>query len=216
MKTDIKHWGLLRALYIRLMWLLNRALGLNLYWVTRRALTPGGGQSAETRTVIATRETLAPYIDDPAYALPERYVAEAFTRGDVCVAIFAEGRVTGYGWVAYKPVPHEGRIWVEFAPGQRYTTNSFTHPDFRGRHLRGSKGVLDALDRKHGTTHSLSAIHTHNFASLRADARNGAQVVGLAGYEEVFGRVMAFRSAGARRVEFRFHCPDGRQDSVGS
>ena len=86
-----------------------------------------------------------------------------------------------------------------------------TDADFRGRHLRGSRGVLDALDRSHGATHALSTIHSHNYASLRADARSGARRIGLAGYIQIFGRVIPFRSPGARKVGFRFHCPTERQ-----
>ena len=209
MRDDIARWGWLRALYIRLMWLLDRTLGLQLYWITRRPLRPSVSGPSSIETCLATKKMLEPYIGDPTYNLRAAYVDDAFARGDVCVAIFADGRLAGYGWVAYQPVPHAGRIWVDFAPGQRYTTNSFTHPDFRGRHLRGSRGALETLDREHGTTHALSAIPTHNFASVRADARSGAEIIGLAGYVEIFGRFLAVRSPGAKRVGFRFHSPEG-------
>lgn len=205
LQDDLARWGARRTLHIRLMWLLDRVAGLSLYWVTRRDLSRKAARPADAEARLATRESLAPYLDDPSYGLSRDYVEAAFARGDVCVALFAEGRLAGYGWVAYRPVPHEGRVWVAFAPGHRFTTNSFTHPDFRGRHLRGSQGALDELDRQHGATHSISAIHTHNFASLRADARNGAEIVGLAGYLELFGRVLPFRSPGAGKHGFRFH-----------
>ena len=210
--NDLNRWGRYRALYIRLMWFMNRVVGLNIFWVTRRKLETKCSPDASIHTAIASRETLAPYFNDPAYNLGQSYVDQAIDRGDVCVATFVEDRLAAYGWVAYKPVPHAGRIWIDFNPGHRYTTNSFTHPDFRGRHIRGSFGALDPLDRQHGATHSLSIVHTHNFASLRADARSGATIVGFAGYFDLFGRVIAFRSPGAKKHGFRFHCPVGTED----
>lgn len=216
MREEIDRWGWPRYLHMRLMWDLNRVVGLDLFWITRRKLGPRGDPPDSVRTQLASREVIDPYLQDPSYNLRKRWVVDSFARGDVCVATFVDDRLAAYGWVAYKPVPHAGQIWIDFDSGHRYTTSSFTHPDFRGRHIRGSFGALDALDREHAVTHSLSAINTHNFASLRADARTGAKIVGFAGYFEVFGRVFAFRSPGAKKYGFRFHCPDDSQARVAS
>ncbi len=204
MRDEIERWGWPRYLYSRLMIGLNRLVGLDVVWVTRRDLAQSRPAPPSIEVRLAAAEDLAPYIADPSYKLEKKYVNDAFARGDTCVATYLDGRLAAYGWVIYKAAPYDGEIWVDFHPGHRFTTSSFTHPDYRGRHIRGSFGALDALDRQHAVTHTLATIHTHNFASLRADARGGAKIVGCAGYVNTSKLFVGFRSPGAKKCGFRF------------
>lgn len=204
MQRDAGNSGLLEFLHVEIKWLLKRFLDFKLVWVNRRELGPATSAPEAVRTEIASYQTLEPCLGIPEYHLREEVVSGHFARGDVCVATFLGDQLASYSWVRYRPVEAPGKAWPEFGPEHRYTVWGFTHPDFRGRHIRGSFGALDALDRKHAVTHSINYIDTHNFSSLKAEARHGGETVGLAGYFRLFGRIVTFRSPGAKKYGFRF------------
>ena len=204
MLIDNKSLGLLDYLHVQIKWLLKRFLDLNLVWVSRRQLGPATTPPNLVRTQISSYEMLKPHLEKPAYGFDEGVVSRSFTRGDICVATFQNDRLAAYSWVRYKPVETSGGVWVDFSPVHRYNVWGYTHPDFRGRHIRGSFGALNELDREHEITHTISCIDTHNFSSLKAEARHGGEFVGLAGHVRLFGRIFTFRSPGVKRYGFKF------------
>ena len=204
MRSDPKSLRFLDYLHIEIKWLFKRLLGLELVWVSRRELGPAGKPPDSVQTQIASYELLTPYFDDPSYGFNEHAISRNFARGDVCVVTFLNDRLAAYSWVRYKPVEISGSLWANFDPGHRYNVWGYTHPDFRGRHIRGSFGALDELDRKYAITHTISYIGTHNFSSLKAEARHGGEIIGIAGYVKVFGRFVSFRSSGVKRYGFKF------------
>lgn len=191
-------------MHVQIKRLLKRFLNLKLVWVSRRQLGPVQSPPMLVRTQIASFETLKPYLDNPAYGFNERVVSSNFDRGDICVATYLDDVLAAYSWVRYKPVAIQGVVWADFGPAYRYNVWGYTHPEFRGRHIRGSFGALCELDRKHAITHSIGYIDTHNFASLRAETRHGGEIIGLAGHFKLLGHVVTFRSPGAKRYGFRF------------
>jgi hypothetical protein len=204
MRRDAKSLGFLDHLHLEIKWLLKRLLDLKLVWVTRRELSPATKPPDSVHTQIASHKMLKPYFDDPAYGFNEQTVSGNFARGDVCVVTFLNDRLASYSWVRYQPVEIRGSVWADFGPGHRYTVWGYTHPDFRGRHIRGSFGALDELDREQAITHTINYIDTHNFSSLRAEARHGGEIIGLAGHFKVFGRIFTFRSPGLKKYGFKF------------
>ncbi len=158
-------------------------------------------------TRIADSALLAPYVDRDGYELSQSFTAPALARGEHCVVTLLDGELAAYGWVSYRATPHLHGLWVTFDAGQRYNFKSFTLPAYRGRHLRGSFGALQALDQQQGASHTISFIALHNRASIRAEQRNGGRLAGYAGYWRHPWGAWPFRSAGARRCGFRFYRP---------
>ena len=195
--------GFLDYLRIEMKWILKRFVGLKLVWVNRRKLGTSTKPPELVRTQIASYELFTLHFGDPSYRLDEQAVSKNFAGGDVCVVTFLNDQLAAYSWVRYKPLEIAGGEWADFSPGHRYSVWGYTHPDFRGRHIRGSYGALDELDREHAITHTISYIETHNFSSLKAEARHGGEIIGIAGYIKVFGRFFSFRSPGVKRCGFK-------------
>ncbi|MFK7914882.1 MAG: hypothetical protein AB8B93_13275 [Pseudomonadales bacterium] len=203
--TQRQHWGFWRNLLARVMGWLRRHAGLCLAGVYRAPIKKQFNEPpAELHVSLATAQELQPYAEAGLHQLSVSQVAEAFARGDGCVATYVAGQFAAHGWVAYAAAPHVGGLWVTFGPGQRYNYKSYTLPEFRGRHIRGSYGVLQPLDAQHQVTHTIAFIETYNFASRRAELRNGGVRVGYAGYFRWFGRTVPFRSPGAAKYGFAF------------
>lgn len=196
---------LLGKLYATFMRSLARRLGLTVVIVYRTSLERSyGAPPAGVQVQLATAEQLQPYAADEEYELSSDSIAAAFDRGDQCVATYLNGELAAYGWVSYSQAPHYAGLWVRFAEGQRYNYKSFTLPRFRGKHLRGSFGVLAACDTALGVTHTIEFIETHNVASMRAERRNGGRRVGFAGYALLPSGPLTFSSPGAKRYGFAF------------
>jgi hypothetical protein len=173
--------------------------------VYRAPLKPHrGAPPPGVHVMLAQRADLEPFLDRPDYGLQRAFVDAAFARNDACVATFVDGELAAYGWVSYAAAPHTHEVWVRVGAGHRYNYKSLTLPRYRGRHLRGSFGVLAARDAAEGVTHTLAFIERGNLASERAEQRSGGVRVGQAGFARPFGRLLAFRTPGARRFGFEF------------
>lgn len=205
LKTQRQRWGVWRAGYGWLLDQLYRYLGL--YWASvyrAPVKTQFPPVPAKLTVRLATPQELAPYAMDSRFQLSASYLEQAFARGEACVVTYVGDQFAAYGWVAYASAPHVDGLWIRFGPGQRYNYKSFTVPAFRGQHIRGSFGVLQALDAQHAVTHTISFIQVQNFASHRAEARSGGVRVGYAGYLRLFGRCFTLRTPGAARYGFAF------------
>ena len=183
--------------------------GLHIVRIYRAPLKRGSGPPPSGVSVkLATAEDLQPFFDQPGFELTRGFVQEAFERGDACVTTWLNDTLAAYGWVAYRgAAPHVDGLQVRFQNGYRYNYKNLTLPEFRGRHLRGSFGVLRELDEAHGVTHTLAFIAVDNVASIRAEQRSGGVVVGYAGYLRLLRRYFVFRSRGAARYGFAFKAP---------
>ena len=97
---------------------------------------------------------------------------------------------------------------MEFDRRAAYTYRHFVRRDERGRRL--TPGMLRAVDlalAQHGRRRCVTLVYTHNRASIRASERSGARTVGYAACLNMFGRVLSWRSPGAKREGLRFFRP---------
>ena len=122
----------------------------------------------------------------------------------LAVVGYLNGYLVSYGWAGYGKTPHAHGVSVSFAPGHRYNYKAFTAPAFRGRHLRGSYGHLEAADAKRGVTHSIAFIDYRNKASQSAETRNGGYPIGYAGFIKIGALFLSYSSPGARHHAFNF------------
>ena len=158
--------------------------------------------------VALTEDEVLAWCSDPELELDEARVRAAYQRGDVCVAALDAGRVIGYMWFAFGPVPHIRGIWVKFGPAARYSYKSFIRPSYRGR------GIAPQLYRRaneicprRGRVLNVLMVDIDNEASLRASYAAGRVPVGYAGFFTLLGLTFTFRSPGARRCGFAFYRP---------
>ncbi|MGI9325127.1 MAG: hypothetical protein ACR2PZ_07900, partial [Pseudomonadales bacterium] len=169
-RDSVTRWGLGRGLYSTIMQRLKWWLGMTVTGIYRAPLKkPGKSPPESVRASLASAADLAPFVGKRGYELSPEFVASAFARDDLCVATYVDGAFAAYGWVAYRTAPHVDGVWVQFAAGQRYNYKNLTLPEYRGRHIRGSFGVLQTRDQYECVTHSLAFIETHNYASIRAE-----------------------------------------------
>jgi hypothetical protein len=194
----------------RLAKLLQRHVGLNLYRVLSRHLEPAAQAApiAGIRFTLLDEAQALAHSRDAELELSPASVREAFARGDVCVGALEDERLLGYAWFAFSPTPESGGTWVDFAPSATYTYRHFVRPSQRGRRIVG--GMLFAADAeavRRGRSTCLTLVYTHNRASIRASERSGARTVGYAACWKLFGRLLCWRSSGAREAKLLFFRP---------
>jgi GNAT superfamily N-acetyltransferase len=195
---------------IMLFNLLGRFLKIHVFRITSRPLREQSYQPAGIRLRQVDEAELLPYCADPEMQLPVDHVRAAFARGDVCAAAFDGGRLAGYEWFAHGRAPHIDSVWVEFAADARYAYKQFVRAQYRGRRIAaGLSTHVDDWHRRRGFTRAISMIDLDNNASWRSEARLGARTAGYAGYVRWFGRCIAFRSPGARRLRLRLYSSPG-------
>jgi GNAT superfamily N-acetyltransferase len=189
--------------------LLQRYFGLYLYRVMARPLDANapGPHGAVQFALLREAEVLA-HCGDAELELPAASVRASFERGDFCVGALQDGRLLGYAWFAFGATPESGGAWVEVDRGAAYTYRHFVRPGCRGLGLapRMLRGADDALAQR-GRSRCVTLIYTYNRASIRASARSGALTVGYAARLRLFGRVLSWRSPGAKREGLRFFRP---------
>jgi hypothetical protein len=125
----------------------------------------------------------------------------------VCVGALNQRLIASYCWFALSgQAPLSASLDIHFDPScQVYAYKMLTLPSHRGRRLPlycASFG--DAELRKKGYTHSIGYVRLQNFASRRALSRIPEnQTVGVILYVVLFGRLLCFVTAGARRYGIR-------------
>jgi GNAT superfamily N-acetyltransferase len=197
-------------MYARIVKFLQLYLGLSVFRVLSRPLDPQSATpvSGAVRFVRMSEEDLLRHCADPALELPWASARAALARGDVCVGALKDGRLLGYAWFAFGSTPETASVWLEFDPRVRYSYRHFVRPACRGQRIAaGLLPAADALCAERGRTRCLTLIRPHNEASIRASERTGARTVGYAAYLKVFGRLLCWRSAGARELGLRFFRP---------
>lgn len=205
-RAEIRRWGVLHFAYDCLMsrfkpWL--TLCSIQLRPITRHNDFPELPPNLEVR--VASTEDLIAAAKDPVSELSAEWVKEAHGRGEICVAVFEGDRLLSYLWRAFAPTPHEKGLWVYFDENCPYGFKAFTHPDCRQQRLQyAASAHLDHWMLDRGYRHYLGFIETHNFPSLIAAKKRHNRTVGYAGYLTLFGRVIPFRSPGAKRHGFGF------------
>jgi GNAT superfamily N-acetyltransferase len=145
---------------------------------------------------------------DPALDLSAEKVGAAFARGDLCAGAFDAGKLAGYCWYAFAPLPHLDGVWVEFGPDVAWVYKSYVRPEHR------AKGIARALYRfgdgpglERGRAVSVICVESHNRPSIAAARGAGYSPAGWAAYLRRGGRLQAWHSRSARRFGVRFLDP---------
>ncbi|MEX1033713.1 MAG: hypothetical protein WDZ30_10160 [Cellvibrionaceae bacterium] len=205
-KSEIQRWGLLPFAYDCAMSRLKRWVTLCAVNVRPLYKNPDLPRLAPEREVrMVSTDELIVASADPIYDLDPDFIKKAQGRGELCMAVFEGGKILAYLWRTFASTGHEKGLWVHFDERYVYGFKAFTHPDYRQQRLQHSLSyTFDTLLRERGYSHCIAFIETHNFPSLISDKKRGHRRVGYAGYLTLFGRVIPFRTPGARRHGFGF------------
>jgi ribosomal protein S18 acetylase RimI-like enzyme len=186
---------------------LARRGGLHVFRVFQRKLdasAPWRYPAGCEFSVLSEAETLRE-CRNPELELSEASVRDAYGRGGVCIGARVAGELVGYVWFAFDTAPHLQGVWVKVPPQAIYRYKAYVHPLHRG------KGIAPALYRfadgalqGRGREHVVNCIATHNFASISASLRSGAQTLGYLAYWQRGERFVSFHSAAVRRFGLRF------------
>jgi len=188
-------------------WFVLAVIDLRPHYASPRLPTLAAHRSVR----IASRDELLVASRSPIYDLAPTFVDEALAQGDLCIAAYENEKIIAYVWRAFSATPHVDGVWVDFGAKYRYGYKAFTHPAYRQQQLQHLVGLLtDPMMIERGFTHGISFVETHNFASRISDMKRGSVCVGYAGYFRLFGKVLPFRSPGAKKHGFRFFIPDKR------
>ncbi len=212
-REDIQRSGIIKALYIRAMWRLQKYLGFRLFVVHARELNadvPDHEMPQGCSIRMLEEAELVEFCRDPALGLSESSVRQACARGAVCFGYLDQGSLVAYKWMATGPTPAEADagLWVRVGDGYSYSFKALTAPSHRGRHLR--KVLIDFCEHwrtSQGWRYSIGYVDTRNLASIAAGRRSNNRPVGYVGYVNWFGRVVPFRTPGAKAVGFSFFLP---------
>ena len=187
-----------------------RLAGVRAFRLFARPLEPGAACAAPAGTRLRLLEEIEVHerCADPELGLAASKVAAAHSRGDRCVGAFENGRLVGYCWLAFAPVPLLDGVWVDFFADAVWTYKSFVRPSHRGRGIAaGLYRCADSLCRDRGRSVSLLCVEIRNRPSARAARRAGYVRAGYAGYFCRGGRLAPAYSPAGKRAGLRFFLP---------
>ena len=152
-----------------------------------------------------SREELLLAAADSELSLTPDFIEAATARGDVCNGMFRQGKLVAYMWRTTSLAPHTDNVWVETRKPYRYGYKAFTSPAYRGQHLPETLATICAQRFiEAGFTHHVGFVETHNASSHTSELRRGSKKIGYAGYVNVFGKIVGFRTPGVAKTGFRF------------
>lgn len=194
----------------RLMSALARRAGLRVFRLFSRRLEPNDSAAAAgpLRLRMVGEPEAGVLCADPELDLAASKVGAAYARGDLCVGAFDAGRLAGYCWLAFSPLPHLDGVWVEFHPQAAWTYKSFVRPADRGR--GAAAGLYRFADRacaERGRRFSIICVESHNQRSISAALHAGYERAGWAAYLRRGSRLLTWCSPAARHCAVRFFDP---------
>ena len=141
----------------------------------------------------------------PEYEISERFLREAFDKGDECYGILDGPVLAAYGWYSNVPtaIDSPGMV-VHFDDRYIYMYKGFTHVNYRGQrfHAIGKTRALESYLSR-GYQGLLSYIEWNNFSSLRSCYRIGCKHFGQVYVARLCGRYITHADDGCRRYSFR-------------
>jgi len=191
---------------------LNRIFGIHVYVVRATAM----GENPTYPSIpanISIREIpprqLLKAIDDPALLMEQEFAQAAIDRGDLVFGAFDGPALVSYVWRTFTVAPHSDRLSVRVNKPYCYAYNSFTLPDYRGQRIAPAVHIFSDVQMfRRGYSHRAGFVDVANSASLSMGKHMGTRAIGYAGYAELFGRLIPFRSSAVKNIGFEFYEPD--------
>jgi hypothetical protein len=201
---DSERWGFYGAVHILLMQALSKYLRLHVAWINTREINPAGDLPNLPEGYSVRQLSSADYesaIQDPELDMSPDFVSDALGKGDFCVGAFFNDVLVSYIWRALSTTAINDCFSLVVEKPNRYGYKALTLPDHRGKHLPNAIGLFsDKLCFDLGYTRAISFIETHNYASIRSDARRGNRHAGWIAYATLGPIMSCYTSKGAREL----------------
>jgi hypothetical protein len=202
--ADVRRWGWMRSLCIRVTIRLQRYTGLHIYRVGVRTLVrhpPAYELPSGITLRVAQPEELMKAADDPQLDLTPDFIRGALARGDVAFGAFDGECLIGYSWRTFTAFPHSDGVWARVDRPYFFGYKAFTRPSFRGKRIHAAVALFsDSYLLERGYLAEVGLIDIANFASLRLARYLHRRRIGYAGYVKWFGRVLPFRTPAVKRI----------------
>ena len=142
------------------------------------ARTPASPGSDEFECREVDFAALAVFAGDPEFLLAEAELADARSRDDICIGVFAGSRLVSYSLNARAPARLGARFQFHFPEGWLYHYKAVTLPEWRGRHLHGRQ-IAPLLDlfRAAGRGGIVTLVMSANNPSVTSFRRLGFRPV---------------------------------------
>lgn len=204
LRADVRYWGWLRSLLIRVMSRLGRHTGLRIYRVNVRPLVrraPEPTLPGDISLRVVKPEELLTAADDPELDIHPDFVRDALARGDMAFGAFEGDRLVGYTWRTFTCAPHVDGLWVRVDRPYQYSYKAFTRPSHRRRRIHVAITFFaDIYLLERGYTAEVGLVEISNFASLAVADSLGRQRIGYAGHMSWFGNPISFRTPAVKKI----------------
>lgn len=189
-----------------IMGFLARRAGLRVFRLFARPLARVEPPAGDLRFL--REEEMAAFCADAELDLAPEKVGAAFARGDRCAAAFEGGRLAGYCWFAFAPLPLLDDVWVDFARDAAWVYKSYVRPEYRERRIATRLyRFADPACLERGRRVSLVCVESHNGPSIGAALAADYGAAGWAAYRRGGGRLSAWYSPRARGNGLGFFNP---------
>ena len=141
----------------------------------------------------------------PEYEMSERFIRQAFAKGDECYGFLDGSVLAAYGWYSNRPTAIDAPgLVLHFDERYVYMYKGFTHIEYRGQRLH-AVAMARALDTylARGYRGLVSYVEWNNFASLRSCYRIGYTDFGNISMLRLFGHYLTMADRGCKRYHFR-------------
>jgi hypothetical protein len=204
LRADVKRWGWVRSLFIRVVSVLRMTTGLHIFRVGVRPLVrhppEQNGPDGITLRLLQPDELLAAGSDPELDLLPD-FVRGALARGDLAFGAFEGDLLVGYSWRTFTAAHHRDSLWHRVERPYFCGFKAFTRESHRGRRIHAAVALFsDAYLLDRGYTAEVGFVDIENFASLGVARHLGRRRIGYAGYVKWFGRYITFRTPAVKAI----------------
>jgi hypothetical protein len=206
LRADVRRWGWMRSLFIRIVSLLRRYTGLHIYRINVRSLarqSPDPYLPSGITVRIVPPEDLLRAARDPELDLGLDFVRDALARGDMAFGAFDGDRLVGYTWRTFTAAPDREGLWARVSRPYQYSYKAFTRPSCRGKRIHVAITFFaDAYLRRRGYAFEVGYMEISNFPSIGVANFLGRRRIGYAGYMKCLGRCIPFRTPAVKKIGF--------------
>ena len=200
-------------MFKRLLVLLERNLGLYFLRIRERELIESPTITLPTgyRVECFRGLDVANWSDDELTSsdlISIRSWPEQILCASYMTAVFCNDRLVSYAWATSDAAPFSNALSIN-CQESRYSFKAFTQPEFRGQRLSTVTSMYsDRVFIDMGICKAVSYTNFYNFSSIRTEKSKGNRYVGFAGYFNLFGFLVTFRSRGAKATGFQLVAND--------
>lgn len=204
LRQDAAYSGWTRTILARALAKLQRWLGMQVFRVNLRPIAehpPEPRPPDGIRLCLMRLEELLDAAADPEFGFDPAFARAALAQGDLVFGAYEGERLISMTWRTPGVAPLADPVWVRIGPRCHHAYKSFVKASHRGRRIHTAVSAFaDRYSVEKGCPAEIGFINVTNLASIGAAQALGRKKAGYAGYVNVFGHCIPFRTAGVRSI----------------